>query len=830
MQELTPQREAAAWLLKPLLLEARQGFKDTAMAGGLEKWLPRVHEKLVLQAGLTSAQAAHLLAPLQRYAQAAVAAREHKVSEVHARLAVLNAPVAARKSAAAKPARKAIASQGPRGGKQSGASAAAKASKPPAPVADESEAAGPLDLDTPVQYLRGVGPARGRLLANLGVLTAADLLRMFPRDWQDRRRLARIAELTPGDPATVAGIVKLRSVQYLRRGLNLTKVVIDDGTGLLTATWFNQPFMKDRFQDGQRVLLFGKVETFRGFQIANPDYEVFENEEEERIHMGRIVPVYSLTERLSQRVLRAILFSVLSRLPEVLPEFLPAAVVTRRCFPSPASALRRIHYPETMEDLEAARERLIYEELFLQQLAMIRLQHRYQGEEGVALTTDGPLLRKFTSVLPFELTRAQFRARDQILRDLARPRPMHRLLQGDVGCGKTVVAACGLLAAVDSGMQAALMAPTEILAMQHYFMLKRMLAPCGVSVELFTSGVPARERRLLHERLAAGEIQIAVGTHALTQDKVEFQSLGLAIVDEQHRFGVEQRALLRAKGRRPHVLVMTATPIPRTLALTAYGDLDVTVIDEQPPGRLPIKTEWLQHTSAGRAYQHALDEIAAGRQVYVIFPLVEESEKIDLKAVTTEYERLSREVFQGKRLGLMHGQLPSADKEAVMTAFKAGELDVLAATTVVEVGVDVPNATLMIVENAERFGLAQLHQLRGRVGRGAQASACYLIGDPHTEDGKIRLSTLVKVSNGFRLAEEDLALRGPGEFFGLRQHGLPDLKLADLIRDAAEIEVARQDAIDLIQADPALSRGEHQELKRLYTRIYGEREQRLLAG
>jgi ATP-dependent DNA helicase RecG len=828
-------KEAAGWLLKPLQLEAKLGCQNAAVAGGLEKWLARVSEKLVLQAGLTPAEAEHLLAPLSGYAGAGPGERERKIAEVNARLAALGAAADTESGGVARPEPASLPTRTQRPARTPARKP--NLSKPkPSPKAmtrtegGETTATGPVDLDTPVQYLRGVGPQRGRLLHKLGVDTAADLLRYFPRDWQDRRRLARIGDLKPGETATVSGVVKLRTTLYLRRGLKLTKVVIDDGTGLLTGTWFNQPFMKDRFQDGQRVIFYGTAEKIRGFQISNPDYELLESGEDDLIHTGRIVPVYPSTERLSQRVLRTIQFGLLARVPDALPEILPPAVMETHRFPAPAQALRCIHFPENYDVLQAARARLIFEELFLQQIAMLRLKRRYREENGTACNISGPLLQRFSSALPFPLTGAQLRTRDEILQDLAQTRPMHRLLQGDVGSGKTIVAVLAMLAAVDSGLQAALMAPTEILAIQHFLTLKRLLQPCGVVVELFTSAASARERKILHRRLAAGEIQIAVGTHALTQEQVEFRALGLAVVDEQHRFGVEQRSLLRAKGERPHVLVMTATPIPRTLALTAFGDLDVSTLDELPPGRKPVATHWLHHSAARQAYQHALSEIQAGRQVYVIFPLVEESEKVDLKAVTTEYQRLAQDVFSKNRVGLMHGQLPTEEKEQVMAAFKAGELEVLVATSVVEVGVDVPNAALMIIENAERFGLAQLHQLRGRIGRGADASTCYLIGDPHTEDGKIRLSIMIQIADGFKVAEEDLKMRGPGEFFGLRQHGLPDLKLADLIRDAPVIEDARQAAGRLLQEDPDLTQPAVHELKRLHQRIYGEREQRLLAG
>lgn len=821
-------REAAAWLLKPLLLEARQGGKDTAISGGLEKWVPRVREKLTAQAGLRPEEAEALLAPLTGYRSATPAARERMLSEVHAKLAALDAPAAPK--VRTKIGEPAAAKTEYRIREDVSATAAETGTygRPRSPAAGHEVVE--YRLDTPVQYLKGVGPARARILGKLGVSTAEDLLRYFPRDWQDRRRLARIADLTPGETVTVSGVVKLRTTVYLRRGLKLTKVVIDDGTGLLTGTWFNQPFMKDRFTEGQRVLFYGQVESYRGLQIANPDYEVLEAGDEEHIHTGRIVPLYSLTERLSQRVLRGIVHAQLSRLPQDWPEILPAGLVAAHGFAPPATALAQVHFPATFEDLERARRRLVFEELFLQQLAMLRLKRRYHQDPGQPLPGNGPRLARFEAGLPFTLTCAQVRAKAELLQDLAQPRPMHRLLQGEVGSGKTVVAAYALLAAVDAGAQAALMAPTEILAAQHYRTLQGLLAPCDTTMALFTSGTPAHARKVQERALAAGKVQIAVGTHALLEERVAFQRLAVAVVDEQHRFGVEQRTRLRAKGTFPHVLVMTATPIPRTLALTAYGDLDVTTLDEVPPGRRPVRTEWLTQAAVGKAYQHARQELAAGRQVYIIYPLVSGSEKLALKAVTVEYHRLAQDVFPGRRLGLMHGQLGTEEKERIMAGFQAGTVEVLVSTSVVEVGVDVSNATVMIIENAERFGLAQLHQLRGRVGRGAHASVCFLIGDPGTPEGVARLQTLTKVADGFKLAEEDLRQRGPGEFFGLRQSGQPDLRLADLVRDAAEIVPARQAAADLLREDPELSGPELAELSRLYARTYGPREERLLAG
>lgn len=795
--------DAVRWLLKPLELEKRLGFKNTAVAGGMKRWLPHVQGKLVAQAGLSQAEAERLLAGLEAYAEAQPAQRELLVAEVLNRLAEPQAEPRQTAPAPSPPSQKA-----------------------PQQPANLSR----IQWQDPVQYVKGVGPQRARLLRNLGVETAADLLRHYPRDWQDRSSLARIAALRHGEPALVSGRVKARSTFTVRRGLRITKVILDDGTGQIAATWFNQPYLKDRFQDGQRVLVFGKAEFHRTWQILNPEYEILDDESEDAIHTGRIVPIYPLTERLSQRVVRNLVHSLVSQVPDTWPDPLPPAISAERNFLPAAQALRSIHFPADQASLDRARARLVFEELFLQQIAVVRLKRRYQHQHSRPLLVNGPLAESFRRRLPFTLTAAQSRTVEEIFQDLSQARPMHRLLQGDVGSGKTVVAALAMLAAADSGRQAALMAPTEILAGQHYLNLKPLLAPFGLRLELFTSSLPARKKAVLREDLAAGRIHLAVGTHALTQAGIAFRDLALAVVDEQHRFGVEQRGLLRAKGEHPHVLVMTATPIPRTLALTVYGDLDVSVLNELPPGRLPVQTEWLPRAGSRKAYEQLDRAVEAGQQGFVVFPVIEESERLDLKALTTEFQRLERHVFPRRRLGLLHGRLPTEDKERIMADFSAGRIDILAATTVVEVGVDMPNATVMIIENAERFGLASLHQLRGRVGRSSKPAQCFLIGDPRTPEGEKRLRVMSQVRDGFRLAEEDLALRGPGEFFGLRQHGLPDLKLANLIRDADQIEAARQAAGGILAADPELARPEHAALNRIYASLYLDKEQRALAG
>ncbi len=795
--------EAVRWLFKPLDLEQRTRCRDTAVSGGIEKWIPRVREKLVAQAKLGPEEVGRLLDCLEGYGPAEPESRTKKIVALFDALDSLARP----------PERASPSSSLP------------KVSRPQAETREHR-----LDLREPVQYVKGVGPQRARLLKKLGINVAGDLLRYFPRDWQDRRNLTRIQDCRAGEVTTISGRVKARQTFTIRRGLNLTKVILDDGTGQIAGTWFNQPYLRERFPVGELVLLHGKVDFKRTWQIMNPEFEILEEEGEEKIHTGRIVPVYPLTERLSQRVLRGILYSVVRCVSDQAPDILPQAVSQSRGFPPAHQALRDIHFPPDFESLERARQRLVFEELFLQQIAVSRLKQRYQRQVSRPLCTDGPLVRRFSAELPFTLTSAQEQAVRKIFQDLSTARPMHRLLQGDVGSGKTIVAALAMLAAVDSGKQAAIMAPTEVLAVQHYLNLKKLLDPYGVRLELFTSGIKGRDRAAAQAALADGRVQVAVGTHALTQEQLNFRDLGLAVVDEQHRFGVQQRARLRAKGDQPHLLVMTATPIPRTLAMTVYGDLDVTTLDEMPPGRLPVQTEWLPRANSRRAYEALSRVLDAGQQGYIVFPLIEESEKLDLKALTTEYERLSKHIFPGRKMGLLHGRLTTAEKEQVMTDFKERRLEILAATSVIEVGVDISNASVMIIENADRFGLASLHQLRGRVGRGTAAAVCFLIADPTTEEGRARLKIVSQVRDGFRLAEEDLALRGPGEFFGLRQHGLPDLKLANLIRDADQIEKARDIAMNLIASDPKLRKPEHAQLARVYHRVYEEREQRALAG
>ncbi len=562
-------------------------------------------------------------------------------------------------------------------------------------------------------------------------------------------------------------------------------------------------------------MLHGKVERYRNvLTLRHPDFEIVGNDEDERLHTGRLVPIYPATEGLQQRQLRRIMRMVVDEHAAAVADPLPLEMRLRRALPELAAALRDIHVPESEVALAPARHRLAFDDFLLLQLGLAILRGRTNSANGLAMAPRGRLVAGLRASLPYTLTGAQERVWDEIRRDMAAPHPMHRLLQGDVGSGKTVVAALAVLTAIEAGYQAAVMAPTEILAEQHLLTLQRLLAPLGIAIQLLTSGIKGRERAERLANVAAGNVHCVVGTHALVQEGVEFRRLGLAVVDEQHRFGVAQRARLRDKGEHPDLLVMTATPIPRTLALTLYGDLDLSLLDEMPPGRQRVKTYARKESARPRVYRFLRDQIAAGRQVYIVYPLVEESEVMDLRAATAMAERLRADVFPDLTVGLLHGRLTAAEKEAVMRRFKAGEIHLLVSTTVIEVGIDVPNASVMVIEHAERFGLSQLHQLRGRVGRGPWKSFCILMqGDHPSEDARRRVEAITATNDGFEVAEADLRLRGPGEFFGTRQSGLPEFRVADLLRDGAVLEEARGEALGLVAADPDLRAPEHRALR-----------------
>jgi ATP-dependent DNA helicase RecG len=678
-------------------------------------------------------------------------------------------------------------------------------------------------LQGSLQYLKGVGPRRAADLQRAGLATVEDLLYRFPTRYEDRGHFQTIASLKPGVVASVAAEVLSCGIRPTRRPrFKIFEMLLRDPTGSLRAVWFNQPFLNDVFHPHQRVILFGKLElTSHGLQMQSPQYEVLADEPVEEpddseiaepagapapatLHTGRIVPVYEKTGQLTAKMQRTLVHQALQTMPERLPDPLPEPVRRRQQLIDRRAALEQVHFPDegmSIAELNAfrspAHRRLIFEEFFLFQLGIVLRRRRADAErKGRAVVVTDETREAVRRILPFKLTGDQKTVIREIVTDMQRPQPMNRLLQGDVGSGKTIVALMAALVAMENGLQVAFMAPTEILAEQHFFNIRRLLEQSRFRLTLLTGTTPARRRREVLAELSGGSLQMVIGTHALVQEDVAFRELGLAIIDEQHRFGVLQRATLRAKGLHPDVLVMTATPIPRTLALTTYGDLDVSVMREMPPGRQPIATTARPESRRDEIYAFIRQEIEQGRQAYVIYPLVEESEKVDLKAATEMADHLAQDVFPDLRVGLLHGRLKQDGKDRVMGAFVRGEFDLLVTTTVIEVGVDVPNATVMLVEHAERFGLSQLHQLRGRVGRGAHKSYCILLYQyPLTDQGRERLKALTDTTDGFEIAERDLQLRGPGDFFGTRQSGIPTLRVGDLLRDHTLMEDARREAV-----------------------------------
>ena len=670
-------------------------------------------------------------------------------------------------------------------------------------------------LATPLRFVKGVGPHRASQLERKGLRTIEDALLFVPLRHEDRTRLTPFRSLVPGQAATCSGVIVGVSPPPPGRSRVPFTVMLRDSSGYATASWFGWRYLSRVLKRGQQLVLHGRVGRYKGaIVLQQPDYEVVENGEDERLHTGRLVPVYSLTEGLPQRALRSLMWRLVESHAADVEEVLPDSLRARRGLVGRAQAIRDAHFPETDATLAAASRRLAFDEGLLLQLGLAILRSRVARARGLALNPRGDLVARLRARLPWKLTGAQERVWEEIRRDMAAPHPMHRLLQGDVGSGKTIVAAQGVLTAIEAGYQAAVMAPTEILAEQHFMTFRQLLDPLGVRLTLLTSSLKPRERAARRAVLAAGEIECVVGTHALVQEGVDFRRLGLVVVDEQHRFGVEQRARLRGKGEHPDLLVMTATPIPRTLALTIYGDLDVSVLDELPPGRRPVVTVARSEGKRRAIYKFLREQVAGGRQIYVVYPLVEESEALDLKAATDMARHLADDVFPDLVVGLLHGRLGFEEKDAIMRRFKAGEIHVLVSTTVIEVGIDVPNASVMLIEHAERFGLSQLHQLRGRVGRGEWKSYCILLTSGHlTEEAQRRVDAMTSTNDGFRIAEVDLELRGPGEFFGTRQSGLPEFRAVDLLRDTSLLEEARREASAIIARDRELSDPAHRALR-----------------
>jgi ATP-dependent DNA helicase RecG len=660
------------------------------------------------------------------------------------------------------------------------------------------------DLD--VRCSKGIGPRRAELLERIGIRTVRDALYYLPFRYEDRTRIRNICDIRIGCLETIRGKVVSSTLKGPPRGKRIFSAVINDGTGLVQAQWFNQPYMKKNFPVGREVSLSGQVKResrFRhGLTIDSPEYEFIDGGPENTIHTSRIVPIYRLTAGISMKQFRKFMFDIVNGCLDNLEDPVPAEIIGRNGLPPLRESIANLHFPEDSSEVEllnsgcsAYHRRLAFDELFLFELGMASLRSVRGREKGTAFRGDGGLRERLLQALPFSLTASQEKVLGDILRDMALPHPMHRLVQGDVGCGKTVVALLAMLNAVECGYQAALMAPTEVLAVQHFLNIRRMTDGLGIRCALLSGSAGQRHAG----GIVSGKTNIVVGTHAIIQEGVKFRNLGLAVIDEQHKFGVMQRSLLRRKGMNPDVIVMTATPIPRSLAMTLYGDLDYSVIGELPAGRRPVATKIFDASEKTAIYEILGQQIRKGRQAYVVYPVIEESEKTDLRSALRGKEGFER-VFPAFRVGLVHGRMNAEEREGIMDSFRKGEIDILIATTVIEVGMDVPNATIMIIIHAERFGLSQLHQLRGRVGRGAEGSFCLLVAyGPPGADASRRLQMMKESSDGFRIAEEDLAIRGSGEFFGTRQSGMPDLRIADIVRDYRLLEAAKREAFHLME-------------------------------
>ncbi len=702
-----------------------------------------------------------------------------------------------------------------------------------------NERIGNLHLTDSIQFIKGVGEKRAKLLSKLDIQTIEDALYFIPMRYEDRSRIKKISELriasresrtTNHEPRvleTICGTVLSKGVIKTKWGKRIFEVTIRDETGVFSGKWFkfNERYMNKKFSAGRKVIMSGEPQFnpyHGGMEMLHPEVEILDSDEPDFLHLGRIVPIYHLTEGIHQKTLRTIMKGVVDNYADSISDFLPESIKKSQRLISLKEAVKNIHFPEKEASIEKLNShttdyhrRLIFDEFFLLELGLAIKKRSWQKEKrGISFKIDGILTDKLRSILPFKLTGAQERVIKEIKGDLAKPEPMNRLLQGDVGSGKTAVALFTMLIVVENGCQTAIMAPTEILAEQHFLNIHKFVEQLGLKTAILTGSIKGKEREDILTGLSAGDINIIIGTHALIQEGVRFKNLGLAIIDEQHRFGVMQRGILKKKGYSPDILVMTATPIPRTLAMTVYGDLELSVIDEMPPGRKPVKTLLFYENKIKEAYTLIDMEIKDGRQAYIVYPLIEESEKLDLKAATETMEHLQKDIFPHLKIGLLHGRMKSDEKEGIMRRFKEREIDILVSTTVIEVGVDVPNASVMVVEHAERFGLSQLHQLRGRVGRGEYQSYCILIAYyPLSIEAKTRLRVMTESTDGFYIAEKDLEIRGPGEFFGTRQSGLPELKVANIIRDNRLLESAREEAFKTVESDPSLSASGHCLLK-----------------
>lgn len=680
------------------------------------------------------------------------------------------------------------------------------------------------NLDTPIQYIKGVGPQKSRLLAKLGIETISDMLYYLPFRYEDRSNFTTISKLTVGSSATVKGEIKTLGNVRTKTGMDIFQLALDDKTGIIYGVWFNQPYLRKYFKKDQKIIMYGKVDRFDKLQMTHPQYEILKGDAEDSIHVGRVVPIYHLTQELAQRYLRTIAYRTISEYTRYMTDTLPTKLRARNRLVDINFAIKNIHFPQNSDNLKRAYRRIVFDEFFLLQLAIaIKKKDIKRGLKGVRHLVDKKKADDFINNLPYELTEGQGRAIDKIEEDMRSPRPMNRLIQGDVGSGKTIVAAYALLLTVENGYQGTLMAPTEILAEQHYVTLNNIFIQYDVNVVLLIQSMNPKAKKDALVETRDGKANIIVGTHALIQEAVEFKNLGLVVIDEQHKFGVLQRARLQRGERVPDTLLMTATPIPRTLALTVYGDLDISVIRELPPGRGEITTYWVLSSQREKVYNFLREEIAKGRQAYIVYPRLEEASSSDVRAAKFMYEEFKERIFKDLRVELIHGRMDSPEKESIMESFKKGYIDILVSTVVIEVGIDIPNASVMVIENAERFGLSQLHQLRGRIGRGSYESYCILISDAKSESAQRRLSAITEAQDGFQIAEEDLKLRGPGDIFGTRQHGLPEVRFGDIIGDMEIMELARKEAFALIDRDPQLKSYENKFIREnLYKRFKGK--------
>ncbi|MBU0547749.1 MAG: ATP-dependent DNA helicase RecG [Candidatus Omnitrophica bacterium] len=690
--------------------------------------------------------------------------------------------------------------------------------------------------NTSIQYLKGIGPKRAKSFALRGINTIEELLYYFPRRYEDRTNFSNISELKEGDFYTIKTEVLSGGQRnsWRRRAFSITEAALADKTGKINCVWFNQPYLKEYLETGASLILYGKVEMYNGrMQMNNPEFEFIDCEDDDSLNIGRIVPIYTLPQGFSQRSMRQLIKNAIDEFLPKIKDYLPFDLRSRNNLLNLAQSLLNIHFPQELTLQKQALMRLSFEEFFIFQLPLVLRKLRRKEKKGIRHAIDGKLIDDFISGLPFKLTSAQQKVLEEIKTDMASGQAMQRLLQGDVGSGKTVVATLACLIAIQSGYQAAFMVPTEILARQHYTKITAQLAGlvfsgCKIRVGLLTG--QDKEKEKIYQEVKEGEINLVIGTHALLQEELRFKALSFTVIDEQHKFGVGQRALLPKKGNNPDVLILTATPIPRTLAITLYGDLDISVINQLPAGRIPVKTLHFSQQGREKGFTIAKEELNYGRQAYIIYPVIEESYALDIAGAKKMFVELREGEFKGFRLGLIHGKLKAKEQQEIMLKFRNKELDLLVSTTILEVGIDIPNATCMIVAYAERFGLSQLHQLRGRIGRGNLQSFCILISDAQTEESRARLQAMVSSSDGFRISEEDLKIRGPGEFFGNRQHGLAELKLANSLTQMQLLKAARQEAIKLLSQDARLEERPHQLLKEKLLQRFPEYEKLMLVG